>query len=198
MANKKYQETMREDIQQAAITIITEEGYEKLSIRKIAAVLDCSASNIYNYYTKKADIINEVIVQKRNSVIADMHQVLATAIHVSIEEQFQLLVKTFVESMLKTPETVKAVLQTGMNIFEDSERKTKADSGQLNMQQFLALGAQRGFFRTADHVTATLILTNLLGLVSFFAQSEISDENMINSLVYAQSEMLLKGIIKER
>ena len=47
---------MKQKIMTAAIEIIEQEGYEKLSIRKIASRIEYSPTTIYLYYKDKAEI----------------------------------------------------------------------------------------------------------------------------------------------
>jgi AcrR family transcriptional regulator len=46
----------KEKILDAALALIIEEGFNKLSMRKIASRLGITAANIYNYYSSKDDI----------------------------------------------------------------------------------------------------------------------------------------------
>ena len=57
----REKEEMRELILTAASKIIADEGFEKLSIRKIASKIEYSPSVIYNYFTDKEEILNNVM-----------------------------------------------------------------------------------------------------------------------------------------
>ncbi len=46
----------KEKILDVALKLIIEEGFNKLSMRKIAARLGITAANIYNYYSSKDEI----------------------------------------------------------------------------------------------------------------------------------------------
>jgi len=48
---------IREKIYKATSEIIIEEGYDKVSIRKIASKIEYSPTLIYNYFKEKEDII---------------------------------------------------------------------------------------------------------------------------------------------
>jgi len=49
-------DSIKEKILDEALQLIIEEGFNKLSMRKIASRLGITAANIYNYYTSKDEI----------------------------------------------------------------------------------------------------------------------------------------------
>ena len=57
-------EEMKELILSAASDIIASQGFDKLSIRKIAKKIEYSPSIIYHYFDDKEEILN-VVMQKR-------------------------------------------------------------------------------------------------------------------------------------
>lgn len=55
----------------AAIDIIEQEGYEKLSVRKIAAKIEYSPTTIYLYYKDKSEIITDMSDELYNKFMDD-------------------------------------------------------------------------------------------------------------------------------
>jgi len=54
--SRKEVETVKHDILKTALKLMCDEGFDSLSMRKLAARLKMTASNIYNYYENKDDL----------------------------------------------------------------------------------------------------------------------------------------------
>ena len=52
----KEVETVKNDILKTALKLMCDEGFDALSMRKLAARLKMTAANIYNYYENKDDL----------------------------------------------------------------------------------------------------------------------------------------------
>lgn len=193
---QKEKQEMKVRIQDAAIEIIQKEGYENLSLRKIAAKIDYSATNIYNYYQNKAEIIEHVILRKSMAVVKTVEEGLTKKQDLPIDEQFLWLVKTFIQAMLKDPEQVRAVFQTGINIYGEYEGIEDDIDGESKIQGFLDQGYQQGLFRKMKEVETTLLIVNILGAVSLIINNQIQDKKQIDAIIQAESTLLLKGILK--
>lgn len=187
---------MKEKIESAAIEIINTEGYEKLSIRKIAKKIDYSPTNIYNYYLNKMDIVEHIIIRHTEEVIVKAAQAVEANQHLSIEAQFKVFVKTFIRVMLDKPEQVQAILLSGVNIFKDYP--IDEDTARIQNQSVALLykGYEAGIFIEIDQDVATLLITNILGFVSMIIRNKVEDKEKINTLIELESNWLLKGILR--
>jgi AcrR family transcriptional regulator len=184
---------MINNIQQASIDIINEEGYEKLSIRKIAARIEYSSTNIYNYFENKGKIIESIIIMKSMDVVVKVEKKLQKAADKSIEEQFELFVRTFIEEMLKEPEQVKAVIQSGYNIFGDYNIEDKKN-GPNKVYEFLQMGmAVKAIREDITEPSVILIMTSLLGFISMVVNENFSKKEL-NVLVDEEVKILWNGI----
>lgn len=61
--NSPLGEQTRTSIINAAVEIVRAEGWEALSMRKIAAHIDCSATAIYGYFINKNALVAELVKQ---------------------------------------------------------------------------------------------------------------------------------------
>jgi AcrR family transcriptional regulator len=61
--NSDELEKVREDIIDASLSIITEEGLPSLTMRKLAARMHMSAPNLYNYFMGKDEIYITIIIK---------------------------------------------------------------------------------------------------------------------------------------
>ena len=62
----------REEILQAALSILQEEGLEKLSMRRIAARLSCSVASPYAHFSSQEEIITSLIVHGERKLTSDL------------------------------------------------------------------------------------------------------------------------------
>jgi len=60
---KQEIESVKKTILDSALSILSEEGYGALTMRKIAARTGMTAANIYNYFHNKDDIYLELVIQ---------------------------------------------------------------------------------------------------------------------------------------
>lgn len=60
---KKEIDSIKKAILHGALSILSEEGYGALTMRKIAARTGMTAANIYNYFHSKDDIYLELVIQ---------------------------------------------------------------------------------------------------------------------------------------
>lgn len=98
---KEEIENTREWILDTALNIIIEEGFNNLSVRKIASRLNVTATTIYNYYTGK-DEINLMI---RIRGFEKLHDLLTkrSAVFKNIDDKFKAMILAYVEFGLTYP-----------------------------------------------------------------------------------------------
>ncbi len=95
-------EKIKREIYKAASEIIIEEGYSKLSIRKIATKIDYSPSLIYNYYENKADIVLSIWKEKSEQIIRTMSNLKLN--NPDEEKNIKYLFKTYINLILESPQ----------------------------------------------------------------------------------------------
>ncbi|MEN6475233.1 MAG: TetR/AcrR family transcriptional regulator [Syntrophaceae bacterium] len=93
--------SIRGRILDSALEIIIEEGFNNLSIRKVASRLGITATTIYNYYTNK-DELNLMIRIRGFEKLHDLLILRAAACN-GIEERFAAMVRAYVEFGLTNP-----------------------------------------------------------------------------------------------
>ena len=98
-------EEMRELILSAAAMIAGSEGYDKLSIRKIAGKIEYSPSIIYRYFADKNEIIGH-LMQRGYKIISAIAS--ANMASDSPEEQVKEMARNYIDAALKMPEEYMA------------------------------------------------------------------------------------------
>ncbi len=69
----------REEILQAAVDIVQEEGVEKLSMRRIAARLGCSVASPYAYFKSQRELVKVIIMRGEAALTADLKRARASS-----------------------------------------------------------------------------------------------------------------------
>ncbi len=99
--SKEEIENARERILDTALEIIINEGFQNLSVRKIASRLGVTATTIYNYYTNK-DEINLMIRIRGFEKLYDM-LIHCSAPFNKIEDKLKAMVHTYIDFGLTYP-----------------------------------------------------------------------------------------------
>lgn len=98
---KEEIENTRGRILDMALNIIIEEGFNNLSVRKIASRLGITATTIYNYYTSK-DEINLMIRIRGFEKLYDLLTKRSVALK-EIEDKYKAMIRAYVEFGLTYP-----------------------------------------------------------------------------------------------
>jgi AcrR family transcriptional regulator len=98
---KKEVENTRGRILDTALNIIIEEGFNNLSVRKIASRLGVTATTIYNYYTNK-DELNLMIRIRGFEKLYDLLTVRSVSLK-NIKEKLKAMVRAYIEFGLTYP-----------------------------------------------------------------------------------------------
>jgi AcrR family transcriptional regulator len=109
---ERQKENIKNNILEAAMEIVKKEGYQMLSMRKIADEIEYSAPLIYSYFLNKEAI--EIELSRK------AYTLLNNAIEASIAplkdplERFKTVILCFLEFTLKDKELYKLISATGM------------------------------------------------------------------------------------
>jgi AcrR family transcriptional regulator len=193
-------ETIRKKIIDAASEILAKEGYENLSIRKIANSIEYSPGIIYHYFKDKAEIVASVVEEGYGRILKNIGKV-----PVDIENPDKAIVnglRSYIGLMLETPQQFRAILmndiegvQEKVNILErgiSKERKSVESLGKL-----VTLGIKKGRFREMDvELTAQILWTSTYGLVSRLILEKNINEEQKERLINHHFEILINGLIK--
>lgn len=103
---EREKEEMKELILSAASEIVALEGFEQISIRKIAAKIEYSPSIIYHYFADKDEIINHLMRKGYKKIVEAVSA--ADRKSDSPEEQIKEMTRNYIEAALRMPEEFMA------------------------------------------------------------------------------------------
>lgn len=196
---KIEKERIKKEIHKAASEIIIEEGYSKLSIRKIATKIDYSPSLIYNYYENKADIVLSIWQDKSEKIIHTM-----TNLKLNDPDEInniKNLFKTYINLILESPYEYRAIMLNNIDIikkvnfdFTEEEKKSlKIKETKKQYDNYL----EKGLLRNVDtEKYAFLSWISINGFVSNMVLSNNQDKEFVDRLIDEYVDFMIYGIFK--
>lgn len=157
---------MRRRIMEAATEIINQEGYEKLSIRKIASKIEYSPTTIYLYYKDKAEIIgdmsNALYGKVMDAIIAESENSIK-----ALDARVSGMLRILITELCNEPEMAKAIMSSESNvIFADgSGAGTPSNPGMELLDNLISDGIADNTFRPNMENTSWMLVSALLGFV---------------------------------
>lgn len=196
---KMEKEKIKKEIHKAASQIIIDEGYSKLSIRKIASKIDYSPSLIYNYYENKADIVLSIWQEKSSIIINTMSNL---KLNDSNEEtNIKKLFKTYINLILESPEEYRAIMLNNIDIIkkanfdftEEEKNSLKIKETKKKYDKYLEEGLLR-HIDTEKYAFFSWISIN--GFISNMVLSNNKDKEFTNKLIDEYLDFMIYGLFK--
>lgn len=186
-------EHIRKIIFDAASDIIIEDGFEMLSIRKIADRIEYSPGVIYNYFKDKNEIVERIIAENIKRICDSM---LSLGLQeMSPKEALELGLTRFAGIMLENRQQYKAIMMSGMNV--SLFREEKSETGRLSelLIGVLKNGKDSGVFDVrSEEIAAMLLIASVFGLLNTLVQEKIEDGKTQAMLIETHVEILVRGV----
>ncbi|WP_294151865.1 TetR/AcrR family transcriptional regulator [uncultured Clostridium sp.] len=187
---------MRKKIMDAAVEIINQDGYENLSIRKIAAKIEYSPTAIYLYYRDKAQIITDMADGLCRETESSAAACLEANKSAPVTQQLRVVLADFIRFLTGKPEMAKAIIYSGMNVIfaNDNKDATPANEGINMLDRLLLKGIEEEGFRPGIRGTGWMIVSALLGFVISAIEKRLYLLEDFNRLADDFVELLTEGI----
>jgi len=192
-------EMIREKILAASNRILAKEGYDKLSIRKIATQIEYSPGVIYHYFKDKAEIITFITRQGYSKLL---EQIEETPIdQEQPDKTLETSLRAYIKLMLSKPNHFKA--NVIMNVENIDNQLGMLQGGRSDQRkaitkiiEILELGMSTGRFRTLDpKLTAQIIWTSTYGLVARLILESQLPKAQQDRLINHHFEVLIHGLL---
>lgn len=166
---------MKRCIMAAAIEIINGQGYEKVSMRKIAAKIGYSPTTIYLYYRDKGQIIADMAAQLYEKTQRRAQMAADEARFMPLKEQLGRVLLAFVFCLSEEPEMVRAIVHSGLNVIYANEgpHPTPSNEGIAMLDALLNEGIDQGLFRPEARNASWMIVSALLGFVISAVENQL-------------------------
>ena len=192
-------EELQRKILDAAGTILIEEGYRSLSIRKIAARIEYSPGLIYHYFKDKAAIVTALVEQGYGRILQAIGTVLADPAD-PVGTIRRTLIR-YIELVLESPLEYRAIL---LNDIEEVREKvgildrgiSKRRKSMELLGGIIARAVQEAQFRPVEpELAAQIIWTSTYGLLArLLLEPEIPPEQR-ERLLNQHLDILFYGLV---
>lgn len=196
--NELRQLERKEQILDAALSVITEKGYEKSRMDDIVATSNLSKGAIYWYYKSKKEVYLSLVNHWVHNYSAVLNHIVDTDKPAS--EQLRSLFKYFIDQYEKDPVVFKALLEFWSMAGRDPEFKDKLQKVYSEFVNLISTIVQRGVdngeFKNLDvDITAMSIMVNIEGIMWFtlFKLKNRSAREYIQTI----SDFILAGLMKK-
>ncbi|WP_371025406.1 TetR/AcrR family transcriptional regulator (plasmid) [Paraclostridium ghonii] len=193
-------EKIKNKIYKAASEIIINEGYSKLSIRKIASKIDYSPAFIYNYFENKADIVNSIWKKNAYKIITTMSNLNLNSNNEV--ENTKHIYKTYINLILENPEEYRAIMFNdieGINGFYfDFTKEEKENLRIKNIKKHYDKCLELGILRNIDtEKYAFFSWISITGLITNIILSSNKDKAFIDNMIDDYLDFMIHGIFRE-
>lgn len=186
---------MKKKIKGAAIGLIEQEGYENLSIRKIASKIEYSPTTIYLYYKDKAAIITDISDDLYHKVESMAAAIINSKTAHSIDQRMSNLLNSFIMCLCGEPEMAKAIMYSGTNvIFSGNTGDAPHNSGIGLLDHLIEDGIAKKELKPNITHTSWMIISALLGFVMGSIENQLYKRNDFGKLAEDFIEILMGGI----
>lgn len=195
---QKHQES-RKLILDAAKEIISNEGVQGVSIRKITRTLGYSPAIVYHYFKDKNEIIETVMAEGFGKIIETIQGVARNEFRP--DEEIKEVFLAYIRATLKYPHEFKAfVLSENPDILEKMKVLSKGATEKRPTLRALKGNIERGIslgiYKCQDpELTAQVIWTSIMGLLIRLVIEKNTPEEQVDRLVEHQFEVLFNGLL---
>jgi AcrR family transcriptional regulator len=118
----RHKEILRRQILDAAREVFVKEGYESVSMRKIAERIEYSPTTIYLYFRDKADLLNRLSEEVFAPLLQETERIMAES--GDPVERLRRGLRTYVDFGLRNPNDYRVALLTAQHGPVERERPT--------------------------------------------------------------------------
>ena len=198
LRQKKF---LRQEILDAASELFVKEGYENVSMRRVADKIEYSPTTIYLYFKDKAELLEQVCVETFSRLSAHLTRILAQP--ADPIERLKRGLLAYVNFGLENPHHYRAVFIMPVPEDFDHSRMAKPDAPGMQAFDFLRRSvydciAAGEFRQTADPETISQTLwAGVHGVTSILITCEkgfpfVDREQLVHSVV----NTLVSGVSK--
>jgi AcrR family transcriptional regulator len=195
---ERERDEQRARILEAAGRIVAEEGVEKLSIRKIAALIEYSPGNIYHYFESKEEILEQLLEQGYRRI---MEGVKPTGTQAGTPaEAIKQSLRQYMELALHNPDLFKSVmLNSSPRVLEHTAVLFQGVSEQRQTFGMLCkslreLPSMKGQDEESIELTAQVLWSATFGLVIRLIIENTLPEEQKRRLIERHLEVVLSGL----
>lgn len=198
---EKKKKMIKEAILKAAEEIVSEDGFDKVSIRKIADKIAYSPGSIYQYFNSKDEIMLKLIENGYQNILKELKAEPENDL--TAAEEIKLRFRDYIKAALKHPEYYKAVMLSENEKIKEKTAVLKikdiSESQSLNiLKKLLKKGVENAQFKRLNlDLRTKVIWSSVFGLIIRLIIEDLSQEEE-NILIEEELEMIISAIRTEK
>lgn len=193
---EREKEELRQKILDAARDLFAREGYDNVSMRKIASEIEYSPTTIYLYFKDKSELLNEICEKTFEELIAEMAEIVREG--KSPLSCLKQSMKKYVEFGLKHPNQYMLTFTAPMPpemVEEYSYQGSNGEKAFAHMAELVCESMEAGDLKNNDVMkTAQVIWALGHGLVSLLSAHESFPWVETDELIDGSIDMLMNGL----
>ncbi len=183
----------------SAAKLLIKEGYENISIRKIAMDIEYSPATIYLYYKDKKDLIKSVISEKYFTLLEDLEEKVSSYSDDPVE-RMKFAIRTIIEKSLEYSNLFLTIFCS--EIVKETNKVPLLSEGSFSSSIFFPLYNE---IKTAQdqnkiksdldpELVAQILWTHIYGLINLIALDDKLTDSRKAQLIESQIQMILTGL----
>lgn len=195
----RKQEEIRNEILTAARNIISTEGVQGLSIRKLTKAIDYSPAIIYHYFKDKNEIVETLVGEGYQRILAAVKSVEKN--EEEPEKEIREAFNKYIRAALEFPEEYKAfMLNESPEVLNRTRILEKGIAEKSPTMRFLYEAIQRGIdkgrFSPQDpELTAQVLWLASFGVIMRLIVEKDIGQDQIDRLIERYFDLVFKGIM---
>jgi AcrR family transcriptional regulator len=154
----------RQKMLNKARTLFWSKGYNATSVRDIARAYGCKPANVYNFFSKKEDILYEVLLEEMEQIV-DPIKNLENEDHIDPVEQLRLLIESHLKITLSHRRSAKLLFDVELDSLSASKRKkivNMRDDYDRIIRKIIRRGIDAGCFSDIDTKLAGFMIASMI------------------------------------
>lgn len=175
--------------------LLVQEGYQNLSMRKIARSIDYSATSIYLYFDSKDALLHTLI----DEGMTRLYESLSEAQQANPVERLEALCERFITFGLDNPEYYEIMFLLHPEHMEryPAEKYRRARRNLDVIAATLSEGVDEGCFRVADpRVSASAVWASLHGAVSLLLAERVDIRIDREAFIRTTIQQTIRGYVQ--
>ena len=185
--------TRKNQIIKVAATLFRERGYNAVSMRDIAKVMEMKASSLYNHISGKQEILSSLIIEVAQAFTSEMSKIIAT--HSTALKQIEKVVEIHIDVTVTYSENIASLNNDWMHLEGKLDHYLSLRTCyEKKFREIVLKGKESGELKNVNtEVLIYSILTTLRNLYLWIPKKgELQKDRLIDDL----SIVLLQGIEK--
>lgn len=189
-------EEMKQEIIEAAVHLFVTEGYENVSMRKIAARIDYSATAIYNYFANKEEILIHLLRHAYGQFFGSLKEAVAGSEGRSELERLKASLHAYIAFGLEYPDYYQLIFIKNVHQLQEAlSRDNDRFRGFVLLMEMVKAAMDAGKLKENDvQLVSQSLWASLHGITSLLITFPSFNWHEKEELVSFQVEAMVRGL----